>query len=83
VVETHSPVDAILAERGAKHVNVNLLRYFNEPATRTSTRLVCRLSTRCRGGARSASTTPGFSHFPELAKDQFPHTRYNRYARIP
>ena len=32
-VETHSPVDAILAERGAKHVNVNLLRYFYEPAT--------------------------------------------------
>jgi hypothetical protein len=26
-------VDAILAERGAKHVNVNLLRYFSEPAT--------------------------------------------------
>jgi NADPH:quinone reductase-like Zn-dependent oxidoreductase len=33
MVETHSPVDAILAERGAKHVNVNLLRYFSEPAT--------------------------------------------------
>jgi NADPH:quinone reductase-like Zn-dependent oxidoreductase len=32
LVETHSPVDAILAERGAKHVNVNLLRYFSEPA---------------------------------------------------
>ena len=32
-VETHSPVAAILAERGAKHVNVNLLRYFYEPAT--------------------------------------------------
>ena len=32
-VETHSPVDVILAERGAKHVNVNLLRYFSEPAT--------------------------------------------------
>ena len=32
-VETHSPVDAILAERGAKHVNVNLLRYFSEPGT--------------------------------------------------
>jgi NADPH:quinone reductase-like Zn-dependent oxidoreductase len=31
-VETHSPVDVILAERGAKHVNVNLLRYFSEPA---------------------------------------------------
>jgi NADPH:quinone reductase-like Zn-dependent oxidoreductase len=33
LIETHSPVDAILAERGAKHVNVNLLRYFYEPAT--------------------------------------------------
>src|SRR5262245_38208785 len=33
LVETHSPVAAILAERGAKHVNVNLLRYFSEPAT--------------------------------------------------
>ncbi len=33
LVETHSPVDAILAERGAKHVNANLLRYFYEPAT--------------------------------------------------
>jgi NADPH:quinone reductase-like Zn-dependent oxidoreductase len=33
LVETHSQVDAILAERGAKHVNVNLLRYFYEPAT--------------------------------------------------
>jgi NADPH:quinone reductase-like Zn-dependent oxidoreductase len=33
LVETRSPVDAILAERGAKHVNVNLLRYFTEPAT--------------------------------------------------
>jgi NADPH:quinone reductase-like Zn-dependent oxidoreductase len=33
LVETHSPVDAILAERGAKHVNVNLLRYFSKPAT--------------------------------------------------
>jgi NADPH:quinone reductase-like Zn-dependent oxidoreductase len=33
LVETHSPVDAILAERGAKHVNVNLLRYFSEPNT--------------------------------------------------
>ena len=33
LVETHSPVDAVLAERGAKHVNVNLLRYFSEPAT--------------------------------------------------
>src|SRR5271156_4819157 len=33
MVETRSPVDAILAERSAKHVNVNLLRYFSEPAT--------------------------------------------------
>ena len=33
VVETLSPVDSILAERGARHVNVNLLRYFSEPAT--------------------------------------------------
>ena len=33
LVETHSPVDAILAERDTKHVNVNLLRYFSEPAT--------------------------------------------------
>jgi hypothetical protein len=32
LVETHSPVDSILAERGARHVNVNLLRYFSEPA---------------------------------------------------
>ena len=32
LVKTHSPVDAILAERGARHVNVNLLRYFSEPA---------------------------------------------------
>jgi NADPH:quinone reductase-like Zn-dependent oxidoreductase len=32
LVETHSPVDAILAERDARHVNVNLLRYFSEPA---------------------------------------------------
>jgi NADPH:quinone reductase-like Zn-dependent oxidoreductase len=33
LVETDSPVDAILAERDATHVNVNLLRYFSEPAT--------------------------------------------------
>jgi threonine dehydrogenase-like Zn-dependent dehydrogenase len=32
-VQTHSPVDAILAERGSNYVNVNLLRYFSEPAT--------------------------------------------------
>nr|WP_062332132.1 zinc-binding dehydrogenase [Herbidospora sakaeratensis] len=31
VAETRSPVDGILAERGARHVNVNLLRYFSEP----------------------------------------------------
>jgi len=33
LVETQSPVDSILAERGAKHINVNILRYFSEPAT--------------------------------------------------
>src|SRR5271163_4780355 len=33
LVETHSPVDAILAERDARQVNINLLRYFSEPAT--------------------------------------------------
>jgi NADPH:quinone reductase-like Zn-dependent oxidoreductase len=33
LVETQSPVGSILAERGAKHINVNLLRYFSEPAT--------------------------------------------------
>src|ERR1700741_3055439 len=33
LAETQSPVDAILAERGAQHVNVTLLRYFSEPAT--------------------------------------------------
>jgi len=33
LAETHSPVDSILAERGARRVNVNLLRYFSEPAT--------------------------------------------------
>jgi NADPH:quinone reductase-like Zn-dependent oxidoreductase len=34
LAETKSPVDAILAERSAKHINVNLLRYFYyEPAT--------------------------------------------------
>src|SRR6516225_8112255 len=31
--ETKSPVDSILAERGARHINVNLLRYFSEPGT--------------------------------------------------
>ncbi|GLX93593.1 zinc-binding dehydrogenase [Herbidospora sp. NBRC 101105] len=31
VAETSSPVDTILAGRGARHVNVNLLRYFSEP----------------------------------------------------
>ncbi|SDL38513.1 quinone oxidoreductase family protein [Nonomuraea jiangxiensis] len=33
LAETHSPVAAILAERGAEQVIVNLLRYFSEPAT--------------------------------------------------
>ena len=33
LVETASPVDSILAERGAKHINVNILRYFSDPAT--------------------------------------------------
>jgi NADPH:quinone reductase-like Zn-dependent oxidoreductase len=33
LVETCSPVDSILAERGARRVNVNLLRYFSEPGT--------------------------------------------------
>ncbi|MGW2070895.1 quinone oxidoreductase family protein [Streptomyces sp. NPDC001953] len=33
LAETHSPVDAILAERGAERVDVNLLRYFSEPGT--------------------------------------------------
>src|ERR1700751_4958132 len=33
LVETHSPVDAILVAGGATHVNVNLLPYFSEPAT--------------------------------------------------
>ncbi|GAB2842099.1 hypothetical protein GCM10027176_52510 [Actinoallomurus bryophytorum] len=33
LAESPSPVDAILAERGARHVNINLLRYFAEPAT--------------------------------------------------
>ena len=30
--ETTSPVDAILTERGARHLNVNLIRYFTEPS---------------------------------------------------
>lgn len=33
VAETPSPVKTILGERGARYVNVNLLRYFSEPAT--------------------------------------------------
>jgi threonine dehydrogenase-like Zn-dependent dehydrogenase len=33
MVETESPVDSILAERGARHINVNILRYFSDPAT--------------------------------------------------
>jgi hypothetical protein len=32
MVETESPVDPILTERGAKHINVNILRYFSDPA---------------------------------------------------
>ena len=32
LVETESPVDSILAERGATHINVNILRYFSDPA---------------------------------------------------
>ena len=32
MVETESPVNSILAARGAKHINVNILRYFSEPA---------------------------------------------------
>jgi NADPH:quinone reductase-like Zn-dependent oxidoreductase len=32
-VKTSSPVYSILAERDAKYINVNLLRYFSEPAT--------------------------------------------------
>jgi NADPH:quinone reductase-like Zn-dependent oxidoreductase len=32
-VKTYSPVYFILAERDAKYINVNLLRYFTEPAT--------------------------------------------------
>jgi NADPH:quinone reductase-like Zn-dependent oxidoreductase len=32
LVETESPVDSILAERGASHINVNILRYFADPA---------------------------------------------------
>ena len=31
LVQTESPVDSIRAERGAKNVNVNLLRYFSQP----------------------------------------------------
>src|SRR5262249_6973884 len=33
LVEPHTPVDTLLAERGARHVNVTLLRYFYDPAT--------------------------------------------------
>jgi NADPH:quinone reductase-like Zn-dependent oxidoreductase len=32
LTETESPVDSILAERGASHINVNILRYFADPA---------------------------------------------------
>ena len=31
--QTESPVDAILAERGARHINVNTLKFFSEPET--------------------------------------------------
>jgi NADPH:quinone reductase-like Zn-dependent oxidoreductase len=37
--ETESPVDGILAERGAHHANANMLRYFTEPATLDATAL--------------------------------------------
>jgi hypothetical protein len=30
LVETESRVDSILAERGGRHINVNILRYFSE-----------------------------------------------------
>ncbi|MEV0382680.1 hypothetical protein [Nonomuraea sp. NPDC050643] len=33
LAETHSPVDAILTGRGARHGNIDLLRYFAEPPT--------------------------------------------------
>jgi len=32
LIETESPVNSILSERGARHINVNILRYFSEPA---------------------------------------------------
>jgi NADPH:quinone reductase-like Zn-dependent oxidoreductase len=46
-VDTESPVDAILAERGARHLNANILRYFTESGTldaeaKTSLRLALR-----------------------------------------
>lgn|GEM_PF-969975 len=31
VAETHSPVDDILASKGASHINANVLRYFTDP----------------------------------------------------
>jgi NADPH:quinone reductase-like Zn-dependent oxidoreductase len=34
--QTESPVDVILAERGARHVNANMLRYFSDPSTLNS-----------------------------------------------
>ena len=47
LVETSSPVDAILAERGARQLNVNLLRYFAEPgAMNSDARLSFRLAMR-------------------------------------
>ena len=33
LVENQQPGQFLLAERGAKHVNIDLLRYFSEPAT--------------------------------------------------
>jgi NADPH:quinone reductase-like Zn-dependent oxidoreductase len=33
LAETKSPVETILAERDARYINVNLLRYFSEPST--------------------------------------------------
>jgi NADPH:quinone reductase-like Zn-dependent oxidoreductase len=32
MVEIESPVDSILAKRGSRHINVNILRYFSDPA---------------------------------------------------
>ena len=35
-VEPENPVDSILAEKGAKHINANLLRYSSEAEFQTS-----------------------------------------------